>query len=387
MYLTWNFLTVIRMKGKNLVRNFLIIVIALFSFVIAVTSILSYMNPGSHYHEHNWFVYIGMGALAFFALLLHTTTLERPRDFARLHIYEFFALSVLVTSLVLTVVLFPVEIFPDNMAVKKINKFEEVAQPNATQWVIAVGDITEKGEGIGLQIPIYIIVAGISGAYLRYLYGYIRGKEVEEDEEILLELKKWYLKQKKIVNTLCIAAGLEYHKIRKGEGTEVVRLKHMHKIYDIRRDFIFFLPPHSTAKLADYLAGHFNRLYEVEENYETRIFELRISTYRRTIRAIGAFFLAPLLAVMAWLLLDLSSETQSWQAFAVVGFAAGLSTEAIIERIWSFMGERFPPKKEEASDKQKSVSDELTKLSKLKEEGTISEKEFSKMKQKLIKKM
>ena len=386
----------IRMKGKNLVKNSLIGVLVLFSVVITITSILSYYESEKSedmryaYYEWNWFVYIGMGALAFSALLLYTTTFEKPRDFARLHIYEFFALSVLVVSLIVTVVLFPVEIFPEDMAVKKIPKFEsdeKVTQHNAMQWVIAVGDTTKKGDAIGLQIPIYIIVAGISGAYIRYLYGYIKGNEVDKDEPLLLELKKLYFNQKKIVNTLCISAGLNYDKIKESQKANFVRLKHMHKIFDKNRPSIYCLPPNSTAKLASYFAEHFNNLYSVEKDLDTQAFQLRIRTYKRTLTAIGAFFLAPLLAVVAWLTLDLSSETMKWQAFAVVGFGAGLSTDAIIDRIWSFMGERFPPKKEEPSDQQKSVSDELTNLSKLKEGGIISEEEFSRMKQKLIKKM
>ena len=86
------------------VRMFLIIVIALFSVFIAVTSILSYTNQGSDYNESYWFLYVGLGVFAFSALLLYTTTFERPQDFARLYVYEFFALSVLVVSLVLSIV-------------------------------------------------------------------------------------------------------------------------------------------------------------------------------------------------------------------------------------------------------------------------------------------
>ena len=369
------------------VRIFLIIVIALFSVFIAITSILSYTNQGSDYNESYWFLYVGLGVFAFSALLLYTTTFERPQDFARLYVYEFFALSVLVVSLVLSIVLFPVEIFPDDMAVQRIKlTYENATNPDATQWVLAIGDVTKKGKNVGLQVPIYLIVAGISGAYLRYIYGYIRG-EVEKDENDIVKLKKLYFRQKKIVNTLCIAGGLDYSKIRKGLKIDFVKLKHMHKIFENNRELIYFLPPHTTTKLASYLADVYNSLYDVQRDLEEQAFWLRIRTYKRTIKAIGAFFLAPLLAIVAWLLLNLSTsadQAMNWQTLAVLGFAAGLSTDAIIQRIWSFMGERFPSEQEKSSNQQKSVSDELIKLKELKEEGIISEEEFSKMRQKLI---
>ena len=364
-------------KHTNVIILFSVII--LFFVIIAITSILSLENE-SYYFEYNWFVYVGIGVFAFSFLLLNTTTYEKPRDFARLHVYEFLVLSVLVVSLVLSVVLFPVEIFPENMAVKKI-AFESDVKPNGTQWLIAIGDVTTKGESIGLQVPIYLIVAGISGAYLRYIYGYIRG-ETKTDENSIIKLKELYFNHKKIINTICIATGLDYSKIREGEKTDFLKLKHMHKVFENNRKVIYSLPPHTTAELATYLADVFNHLYNVQQELETLAFQLRISTYKRTIKTIGAFFLAPLLAIIAWLLLALSaSEAVNWQAFAVLGFGAGLSTDAIIERIWTFMGERLPSK---SDDQQTPISDELTKLAKLKEEGKISEEEFSKMKQKLI---
>jgi len=356
-------------------------VIILFFVIIAITSILS-LEKESYYYEYNWFVYVGMGAFAFSFLLLNTTTFERPQDFARIHVYEFLALSVLVVSLVLSVVLFPVEIFPDDMAVKKI-LFESEKELNEKQWVIAIGDVTEKGKSIGLQVPIYLIVAGILGAYLRYIYGYIRG-EAKTEESDIIKLKQFYFTHKKIINTICIAAGLDYSKIREGEKINFLKLKHMHKVFETKdnRKVIYSLPPHTIAKLASYLADVFNSLYDVQQDAESLAFQLRIATYKRTIKTIGAFFLAPLLAIIAWLLLDLSAvEAVNWQAFAVLGLGAGLSTDAIIERIWGFMGERLPSK---SDDQQTPISDELTKLAKLKEEGKISEEEFSKMKQKLI---
>jgi len=200
------------------------------------------------YYEFNWFVYVGIGVAAFFILLLHTTVLEKPRDYAKLPIFEFFALTILMVSLVLAVVFYPTEILPNDAIIKKsiisYNVTETINnQPipqNVTQWAITVGTMDDKRKS-GFQIPIYIIVAGTVGAYIRYLYSNV--KEIKKERPELLELKRLYLLQKKIVNTLCIAGGLNYEKIRKSEDIPVVRLKHMLKFYDENRPKIYFLPP------------------------------------------------------------------------------------------------------------------------------------------------
>lgn len=338
------------MKRKYIVKYYLVIVLAVFAAIIISTSISADKYSDDKYYEWNWFVYIGLGVLAFFTLLIHTMTLEKPRDFARLPIFEFFALSVLVVSLVLGVVLFPVEIFPDDLTIKKIKITTDIpdSDKDIKEWAISIGGIKEQENRSGLEIPIYILVAGNIGAYIRYLYGYIKGK-VRTEEKKLEKLKDLYLLEKKIVNSLCIAAGIKYESIRRVEGIEVVKLKYMHKHYDNNRDLIFFLPPHTTSKLAEYVAEHFDKLYDVESKYEIKKFKLRSRVYKRTIKTIATFFLAPLLAVIAWLLLDLSG-TDEWQTFAIVGFSAGLATNAIIQRIWSFMGEKLKDDDEEDSE-------------------------------------
>ena len=345
------------MKIRHIVKYYLIIIIAIFASLILSASILAVQNNDKSYYEWNWFVYVGFGALSFFALFIHTTTLEKPKDFARLRIFFFFLLSVLVVSLVLGVVLFPINIFPDDLAIKKIKiEKNDTDSSNITEWVISIGGVNDSDNRSGLEIPIYILVAGNIGAYIRYLYGYIKGK-IKTEEKIIEKLKDLYLLEKKIINSLCIAAGLKYEIIRDEEGVDVIKLKHMHKHYDRNRDIIFFLPPNSTYKLSEYVADHFDKLYDVESVYEVKKFLLRSRVYKRTITTIAAFFLAPLLAVIAWLLLDLSG-THQWQAFAIVSFSAGLGTNAIIKRIWSFMGETLQDDESENNDESKKPSNE-----------------------------
>ena len=336
------------MKRANIARGYIIGVTMLFSVIVLTSSVLWYLNKNdetANYHEWIWFAMVGFGALAIFALLAHTMTMEKPRDFARLPVYEFFALSILVVSLVLGVVFFPEEIFPDMVIQKTLA--DPDANANFTGWVISIGGTKEKNSG--LQIPIYILVAGNVGAYIRYLYRWVK-KESEIDISGINDLQHFYLLHKKVVNALCISAGLKYEKIEKDERIAVVKLKHLHKTFDNYRDFIYFLPPFSTVKLANYLAKNFDELYYFEDKYERAKLALRSGTYERTIITICFFFLAPLLAIIAWLLLDLSGAIQ-WQAFAVAAFSAGLASNSIIKRIWGFMGEKFEEGEEKKKDK------------------------------------
>jgi hypothetical protein len=312
--------------------------------IVAISSVLWYTED-KHYNQWIWFAMVGFGALSVFGLLAHTMTMEKPRDFARVPVYEFFAMSILVVSLVLGVVYFPTDIFPPDLAIQKKNMTNE--KTNFTGWVISIGgNVNVKGNS-ALQIPIFILVAGNVGAYIRYLYGWIREKKINPKE--IEKLTELYLNHKKIVNSLCISSGLKYDDIREKENVDVVKLKHMHKRFDENRDLLYFLPPISTAKLAEYVSHKFNILYEVEGKYEIMKAHLRSNIYERTIDTISTFFLAPILAIVAWLLLDLggTSGPNSWETFAVAAFAAGLASNAIIKRLWDFIGEKFDSQQDE----------------------------------------
>ena len=80
---------------------------------------------------------------------------------------------------------------------------------------------------------------------------------------------------------------------------------------------------------------------------------MRSAIYERTMETICFFFLAPILAIVAWLLLQLGG-TNLWQAFAVAAFSAGLASNAIIKRLWDFMGEKFGDGEETKQDKVKT---------------------------------
>jgi len=351
------------LKRTNISKIHIFAVTALFSALVIISSVLSALHKDGYYYEWIWFAMVGFGALSIFALLGHTMNMEKPRDFARLPIYEFFALSVLVVSLVLGVVFFPTHIFPADIGIQKI-MITSADKADITKWVISIGGTTEKNSG--LQIPIYVLVAGNVGAYLRYLYRWVK-KESKVDIASIRDLQHQYLVHKKIVNTLCISAGLKYEEITKSENIVVVKLKHMHKTIDSNREFIYFLPPSSVAKLASYLAKTFDKLYSVEDKYENAKLVLRSATYQTTITTICFFFLAPLLAIVTWLLLDLSGTNQ-WQAFAVAAFSAGLASNSIIKRIWTFIGEKFEEKEEDGSAVE-GGSSEVEDESKDKEKG------------------
>jgi len=286
------------LSPKFKIAKLIIYLIIIFASILVITSILAYLDKDNStvYYEINWFVYVGIGISAFVILLLYTRVLEKPRDYATLRIFEFFVLSILVVSMVLAVALLPMEIFPEKSVIKRMIMpvFENGDSTGATQWAITIGSDGETtgsdGEELvsGIQIPIYIIVAGSIGAYIRYLYSNI--KEMKKSQPGLLVLKKLYFEQKKIVNTLCIAGGLDYEKIRYSDKSQVVRIKHMLKYYEKNRTRIYFLPPHARGELARYVSGVFDKLYDAEDAYESQKFILRTETYSTTIKTICLFF-------------------------------------------------------------------------------------------------
>ncbi|MDH3677986.1 MAG: hypothetical protein OEQ12_06775, partial [Nitrosopumilus sp.] len=76
-------------------------------------------------------------------------------------------------------------------------------------------------------------------------------------------------------------------------------------------------------------------------------FKISFEVNHQTLEMVALFFLAPILAIIAWLLL-LVAGTSDWKVFAVTSFASGFIAKSIISKMQQIAGDPLA----EAPDKK-----------------------------------
>lgn len=349
-----------------------------------------------------WVSSVVVGSLAVIVLLIYTTTLKRPVQFSNLPVYQFFALTVLIISMIVAVSLLPTDTF-DNVPISKIR----IDTGDITTWYLAIGErniidsgciektnhcqedsktnlldtysantttaetvpaktsTTEANNSQFLfQIPYYIIIPGLLGAFIRYLYKDVR--EFKEDlKNDLTSLKQIFLDHKNKGYEILLAMDASLDEVlkcakktsRKEKEDPYVTAKDLLDICNHNNDFVYSLPPEAVTPFSKYLKTKFSELSLIETSFEKQRFQIGDKTNNKTLTVIGAFFLAPLLAVVAWLIAGLAAEQIHKEIFIVIAFGAGLSADAIVKKMWEFTGEKLniTPDVETASVKIKKL--------------------------------
>src|SRR5437899_9240245 len=100
-------------------------------------------------------------------LFVYTIACKRPRQFSKLPYLHFFGLSLLTYCLIFCLSFFPNHLFGSD---SPLGAIEAKDAHGHLQWVFNIGSVEGNDTSNGLQIPLYVIIAGILGAYIRYLY-------------------------------------------------------------------------------------------------------------------------------------------------------------------------------------------------------------------------
>ncbi|MCA9826934.1 MAG: hypothetical protein KC444_00835 [Nitrosopumilus sp.] len=203
---------------------------------------------------------------------------------------------------------FPTEIFAD-FPISTI-KFND---GNSTQWVLNIGGVTQT-ESSGIQIPIFVIILGILGAYIRYLYLGIR--------EFKTEMGKMLINFDKITRKL-ERAEEEFNNVE-SEINNIIKSSPASKIE------YFSKYPDQYKKKKDKLQIKYDE-YQYKVNFET---------ISHVLATVGFFLLAPLLAIMGWLILSIGG-TENNMTFALVSITAGFTAKSIIGRAISLVEGQF----------------------------------------------
>jgi hypothetical protein len=210
------------------------------------------------------------------------------------------------------------------------------------QWMINIGGVRENNYKFGLQIPIYVVVFGIIGGYIRYLYNTTQSQSdirtvklfswnnVPGSEESSLKdfLKKKYKLQ-------WITDQLKFTK----DDNKSLSLK------DDKSDhFLSITLDNDTAILSLNNDKKENKKFIVKkENNDNTIyteeFDPLKSTFYNSLRDIALILLAPLLAAAVWFLIIQNGvdAAKGIYVLAVVSFAVGLATDNVVQALVNFV--------------------------------------------------
>jgi hypothetical protein len=356
---------------------------------------------------YQWLLFVIIAALSIVVLLMTTNQLQRPSSFASLPVYLFFSLTLFVIFDILAISFIPTAFFGGDSFPISTGPFTN--PQNQTQWVLSIGGNIHNPNTSGLQIPIYVIIAGILGAYIRYLYiGISEFKESfqqklnsfeERYRDYFKALDEYSAHTKKIINTWGVPIKPDtkhsstesrprtgrlgiFERIR---GVQVSlpfvdfeiadnrpilssslndpsRLEYGIEVTCLEDDPPQGIPidgynipnpkfdnkkPESKENPMELDVNYkrrrrylWSKISEAETNFKKGRFIVGIEITTHVLKTVGSFFLAPLLAVLAWLLLSIAG-TGDVLTFALVSFAIGLTTKIIITRVMNFVGEHI----------------------------------------------
>lgn len=255
-----------------------------------------------------WLVTTILAITSIVIILLFTIRLDKPKNYSRLPVYIFFTLSTFAICLILSISFFPNELFSD-FPISTI-KFKD--DNNATQWVLNIGGVSQS-ESLGIQIPLFVIVLGILGAYIRYLYLGI--------QELKIKLGKILFKFEKLERKL------------KDTNEELKRVEGDPQINKV-------LPVSILLYLTEYANTYKKRQEKIESEYNAYRYKVNFETISHVLSTVGFFLLAPLLSIMGWLILSIGG-TENNMTFALVSITAGFTAKAIIGKAMSLVEGKF----------------------------------------------
>jgi hypothetical protein len=344
-----------------------------------------------------WIIEVIIASVSVTALLIAINNFSKPVMFSKMPILAFVVLTIYAVFFTLAISNLPKFPFSDESPISTHLDANGI-------WVLSVGGVsnttnantnvttdtnTDDPQDLqGLQIPMYIIIAGIFGAYIRYLYlgipefkSSIQKKlaEFKESERRVYYETQQYLtllseranegkseldesikqrieQSRKHLEEISSAKSLTERILGHGmlSFTDIPLPINRSKVEtpssSKRADSAPEVQNPSSQKIVDQYKlqpavtkGSWQEWEEVLNSisdFEQRRFVLAFDSSGYILKTVASFHLAPLLAVSAWLLLSVGGASD-WRTFALVSFAVGLTTKTIIKRVMSFVGEQF----------------------------------------------
>ena len=216
------------------------------------------------------------------------------------------------------------------------------------QWFISVGGLKIDNYMSGILIPFYVIVFGLAGGYLRYLYSTsVKLWNLERSSDattnnVKIPLFSWNKvpddqaeleKLKSFLRTSFGADWITDGSIKKENEKLVATSKDQTKSITMEA---FLSDNIVTIKLGDVTYGKLR--LEKSQNVDVYVYqtvERRVWSFYQSLTDLALLLLSPLLAIAAWFLLTRAGDVDKF-IVALVSLSVGLATSSIISYLTDF---------------------------------------------------
>jgi hypothetical protein len=284
-------------------------------------------------------------------LIILTLKSGRIDSFISFEILRFVCISGIILPIIIGLLFIDSE-WGTNSPISIIKLYGIKTQEQLTnQWVIAIGGVRTDNYQSGVFIPIYVVIFGLIGGYLRYLYRtMIQRVNFEDEEEVDVLIFNWNevpmnaLESNKLKQYLL--ANFDVHWISQrnfvrgndseismtsenGENLLLLRLNDKKN----RVDLII-----NSNKTRNFVA---KKLTDKILIYQT--IDKKRWIFYQSLGDLTILFMAPLLSIIAWFILT-TGGTYNKYIIATVSLAVGLISDNIINRLINFADTSFKNK-------------------------------------------
>jgi hypothetical protein len=295
--------------------------------------------------------------LSFIAGLVIVTSLSRTRNTPIGEILRFVFISGISLSILSTFIFIQDEFGRGSpLGLVRISPLTGDETPRmGDQWIINIGGVPTDNYRMGIQIPIYVVIFGLAGGYLRYLYKTSRlaktnsyslqriylfewnkigtGQENEADDDRLKDFLKQnfemdWIEKAEIKKDPQDAEGKT---IQISDGIQSLLIK----IDKEEKHANLFLDPNSKPIYR----------FIIKEKTKDKLFVYpeKIDPFYQSLEDISLLLLSPFLAIATWfLLIQLGlQEDDGIYILAAISFTVGLVTDDVIHSLIRFVSSRI----------------------------------------------
>lgn len=283
-----------------------------------------------------FFVYL---AIVFLAGLI-TLILVSPDSHSISEIFRFTCITGIVLSVLSSLLLTDLQIGYNSPVGLVIRNFasNQTTAANMVEWSLNIGGSWINNFSQGILIPIYVIVFGIAGGYLRYLYKSARLKTINSPlREILLfrwnsvpgtdsNILRSFLKERLDIEWLVPSQEFE-----KSNNNQVLTIRGGSSVLRVELNQDNAVANNASVLIDDREIFRFTARDENGINIYQSL-SWRSWLFYQSLEDLALLFLAPLLAIAIWFLL-VQAGISSNLTLALSSFTVGLVTDEVVRAL------------------------------------------------------
>jgi len=303
-------------------------------------------------------------AFVSFGGLIVVILYSRSMDFAKSEILRFVLISAIVIAPIIGL-LFSDSELGINSPISLIIKPETKGQTNTeaiwkNQWFIAVGGMKIDNYMSGILIPIYVVIFGLAGGYLRYLYNtsnkiwHLDTTFNADDSDIKYPLFKWNKirddegERERFKTFLRNSLGADWItegtiKMEDDDNKIVSTSKDLASSITIKKNKLAnntTVSNSATVNIGDHFYATLLLVQEQGDLVAYLTKKRKIWSFYQSLTDLALLLLSPLLAIAAWFILTRGGDIDKY-IVALVSFTVGLATYSIISTLTDFATQKI----------------------------------------------